>query len=144
MATKSAIAPGLHTPWEGPGSGVSEVPQKPAPNARPFARVRPNVIFDRHHYAKFAGETLVSVSNAVPGTLVMPAPDTRRNALMIRNVSASANVYIAFGSYANTKSIIYLEPNIMMLFDVVVPQDDVYALADAASAELVIAQSVIP
>lgn len=144
MATKSGFAAGLLVPWEGPGSGVDEVPQRKPPPLNRFAGVRPTLIFDRHHYAKFAGEQVVNVSENAPGSLVLASPDTRRNALMMRNVSTTVNLYIAFGSYALPTSIIYLEPRIMILFDNVVPQDDVFALADAAGGQIVIAQSVIP
>ena len=140
--SRSAIDRSLR-PWV----GMNDLPAGPdgsPPPVRANARIRPTVVYDPHRYAKFSGEQFVRVSNSAPGTLILPAPDTRRNALILRNISATANIYVAFGSNATSSSALYLTPKTMILFDTVVPQDDVFAIADAASASIVVAQSVIP
>ena len=141
--SRSAIA-GHLTPWTQP-QDLPTIPRgAPPPLRRSAGARRPAEVYDPHRYAKFSGEQYVSVPVDAPGILALVAPDTRRNSLIVRNTSATANIFIAFGSGASSASIIRLTPNTMILFDTVVPQDDVWAIADAASATLTIAQSVIP
>lgn len=99
--------------------------------------------FDLHHYAKFNGEIAVAVPN---GSAIQVAgqPSTLRNMMQMRNASATANVYVSFGGSASLNSLLKLLPGDQILYDVVCPQDDVSAYADAASALLVFAQSTIP
>lgn len=104
----------------------------------------PMIVRDLHRYATLNGDLLVAVTNAAGGNLVLSAPDTLRNFLMIRNSSATANIYISFGNNASLSSVLMLAAGTIILFDTVVPQDDVYALADAAAGFVTVAQSVIP
>lgn len=64
----------------------------------------------------------------------LDAPDTYRNLLAFRNTSATANIYIGWGRDASTASVFRLEPDIMILFDAVVPQNDIYVIGDAAGS----------
>jgi hypothetical protein len=83
---------------------------------------------------------------AVPqqSTLVLSQSDVSRNFLIIRNTSTLANVYINFGNDANAGlSTLLLAPNGFVGFDVVVPQDDVFAIADAAGGQLSISYSTV-
>jgi hypothetical protein len=82
----------------------------------------------------------VAVGN-LSSTKFLDMPVNRRNLLMLRNYSATANIYIEFNRDASDDSVIRLTPNTMMLFDSVVPQDDVYAYGDAANAILSYAYS---
>lgn len=61
-----------------------------------------------------------------------------RNLLGFRNTHATIGVWIDFGSNANQNSWVYLPPGGTgaILFDNVVPQDDVYAVANAAGGTL--------
>jgi hypothetical protein len=96
-------------------------------------------IGDQWHSARIvSGQALVPNLASVK---FLDIPPERRNLLMFRNYSANANVYIEFGRDASDDSVIRLTPNTMMLFDVVVPQDDVYAFGDAANAILSYAYS---
>lgn len=100
----------------------------PTPTAMP--------IYDPHHYAR-----LSDLSTSLPdatSTLLLEVSPTRRNFLMFRNNSGAggANIYIAFARTADANATLRLEPNQIALFDSVVPQDDVYVFADAASGVL--------
>lgn len=102
------------------------------------------IVLDPHHYA-----TLITFPNfPAPQTqdntqLFLNAPQSRRNLLMFRNNSATANLYIEFGHLASANSTLRLTPNQIVLFDVVVPQDDLYVFADAANGLLSFAYSTI-
>lgn len=87
-------------------------------------------------------ESSTAVSS-VQSALILTTPQGRRNMLAFRNTSATANVYIGFGSAASTNNVFRITPNGMMLFDTVVPQDDIYVIADAVSATLSFAYSNI-
>lgn len=95
-----------------------------------------NTIADPHHYARIVEQPNVAIATTAGGTLLLTEPDFVRNYLMMRNNSVAANIYVAFGSPASANSVLRITPNNMILFDTVVPQDDVYAFADAASGFL--------
>lgn len=98
---------------------------------------------DPHHYASLFEQTNVPIPNAVGGLMVLAEPANKRNWIMLRNNSAAANIFIAFGQAATANSVIRLTPNTMMLMDVVVPQDDMFAFADAAAGFLSFSYSTI-
>lgn len=100
-------------------------------------------IFDEHHYARLNGELVINVPNG-SSQLALPGPATLRNMLQFRNASASANVYISFGAVASLNSLLKLAAGDQILYDVVVPQDDVFVYGDAASAVLIIGSSTTP
>ena len=102
---------------------------------------------DDYHFALCNGDLQINVGTA--STLVLPSPDVSRNFFVARNASATANIYLCFGNAASLPvagvggSAIRLTPNQMLLFDVVCPQDDVFAIADAASAVVSLAFSTL-
>lgn len=94
-------------------------------------------IRDPHHYAKILTEqSAFSVPTTAGGVLCLPEPDGVRAYLAVRNTSATANVYLAFGNTPTTQSVLRLTANQIFLWDTSVPQGDMYALADAASATI--------
>lgn len=96
--------------------------------------------YERHRYANVVeGNTNVGLASAQ----FLQEPSTRRNFLGLRNASAGggANIYIGFARDASTASWLVLVPGQVILFDTVVPQDDLYALADAAGGVLTYAFS---
>lgn len=136
---------GRISPWP---MGPSSLPDGPNFNPRPQQAPPgtpggPVPVFDAHRYAYLRGEIVMAVPTTAGGVLVLAAPDVLRNTLMIRNSSATANLYIAFGTQATVNSILYLTPNQIVLFDTVVPQDDVWALGDAAAAQITLAFSTV-
>lgn len=84
-------------------------------------------------------------------TLIIEAPPSYRNYLHLRNASGAggANIYIEFGANAVADAIgiagsgIRMEPNEQFLWDDKIPQDDLYAIADAAGGLLVVSFGVI-
>lgn len=116
-------------------SGARFGPSKSAPDTA--------VIFDTHHYAKFNGEIAVSVNNGST-TIAAGQPNGLRNMCQLRNASETANIFVSFGNVASLFSLLKLLPGDQILYDVVCPQDDVNAYADAAGAVLVFGQSIIP
>lgn len=108
-------------------------------NGEPIAE-----IFDAARFAELNGEIYAPVD--VTSALVLQGPASLRNMLGFRNSSTSATaiVYIAFGGAATLSSWLYLAQNQMILFDAVVPQDDVYAISNESAAQLTIVQSTTP
>lgn len=104
-------------------------PGGPATPAGPAA----TPVDDPYRYATLNGETVVAVGTASIQVLAEPA--SRRNILGFRN-SGATNLFIAFGNDATTNSFLRLAANVMVLFDTVVPQDDVYCISDAVSGQL--------
>jgi len=102
-----------------------------------------------HQYATTGGSSAVALTTA--STLVLDETPTRRNFLMMRNAGGNP-IVISFGIGTNIDTVlgvapsapIYLVPNQMILFDVVVPQDDVYASTVAGVSALAIAAANIP
>lgn len=99
-------------------------------------------VYSLERFATLRGSVRIAVANTAPGTLAISAPPTFRNFLGLRNASAAANIFVEFGNDASANSFVRLAPNEIILFDAAVPQDDVFAFADAANAFLIVAQSV--
>ena len=90
---------------------------------------------------------IIDLNFSVPtgaGIRVIEAPPGKRNFLAIRNTSATANIYIGFGSAASSTSTLALAPAQALIFDAAVPQDDVYLTADAANGAASCAYSNVP
>jgi hypothetical protein len=115
-----------------------------APNQAALIQAQPSQrVQDGWRRAIVNGTILASVDTA--STLVLAQSDVSRNFLIIRNTSAGANIYINFGNDATAGlSTLLLAPNGFVGFDVVVPQDDVFAIADAAGGQLAISYSTVP
>ena len=123
--------PGLK-PWptfEQEGRPPIQRPPEGAQAVRDATTVR-----DPHHVA-WVNEFSSAVNNG-SSSIVLPEADGIRNILMLRNASATANIYISFGRQASTLSPLVLAPGDVVLFDTVCPQNDVNAYGDAASAVL--------
>jgi hypothetical protein len=138
--------PGL-TPWSAPQT-LEAIPEirRMAPaiasgavvQARDAAPVR-----EAHRYAQINGSVVFPVS--VTSRLVLPAPQNFRNLLIVRNSTAlgGQTVYLEFGREANGDSAIELTPGGTILFDTVVPQDDIYAIAPGGPTSITVSFSNI-
>lgn len=125
---------GNRTPWSAPQT-IEAVPEvrtiRPAiasgaiVQARPAAAVR-----EAHRYAQINGSVVFNIAGA--SQLIIPAPQNFRNFLIMRNVGAD-QIFIDFGRDATTVSPLMLQSNQQVLFDTVVPQDDIYALCSGSS-----------
>lgn len=76
----------------------------------------------------------------------LDAPIGRRNLLGFRNNSGTTgeNIFIGFGRDATTSSWLRLTPGTIILFDTVVPQDDLYAVSEAGTPNLGYIYSTFP
>lgn len=123
VSTQPAIPlPGL--------AGQPLPPVTPLPGA--FAPVGDGsqAIYDPHHYAEIISGNYANAA-IVPSVLVVPRNSSKRNLLVLRNPSASANVYIDFGQPASATSTIQIPAGVTLMFDVVVPQPDIWVYGDA-------------
>lgn len=93
-----------------------------------------NTVVDMARFATLNGTKFVSVGTTSVLAVSAPAANTARNSLMIRNPNAVAVLYVDFGQSATANSVVSLQPGEIMLFDAVVPQDDVYVLSDTAAS----------
>jgi hypothetical protein len=94
---------------------------------------------EAHRYA-----TLTDLSLTVGTTSVkfLDEPTGRRNMLGLRNASAGAQIlYIGFNQDAVSTSWLSLTAGTIVLFDDVVPQDDLYVLSSLAGGILAYAYS---
>lgn len=131
-------------PWSAPGT-IEALPQSSRAaaaiasgsvvQARDAAPVR-----ESHRYAQINGSV---VFQTIPeSALILPAPQNFRNLLMLRNAGATA-ILIDFGRDATASSTIELQPNQIILFDTVVPQDDTYAISPGGISTLSVSFSNI-
>jgi hypothetical protein len=101
-------------------------------------------VFDPQHFAEIIdGNFVVPQIGVGAAVRVLERPPVRRNLLAIRNTSVGANVLIGFGIQASASSTFILAPGQTLMFDAVVPQNDVYLIADAAAATASVAYSNI-
>jgi hypothetical protein len=79
--------------------------------------------------------SLQDVSFTVGTTSIkfLDAPIGKRNMLGFRNASTGGqNLFIGFGAQATTSNWLKITPGQVILFDAVVPQDDLYVIADSS------------
>jgi hypothetical protein len=143
--TRNPGAPGTLRAPLGPspvggGFAGAMVPGPGGFNGQPAPGQAPIWTAEAHRYARITN-ALIGVDTT--SALVLTQPDTYRNFLAIRNPNAVAVLYISFGSAASTNSVFRIAPNIMLLFDSVVPQDDIYVLSDTAASQIAIAYSTV-
>jgi hypothetical protein len=141
-------------PWEQPQTLITRQGRSAAPvvpGALPSSLAGPGSgggnagsgltqwIAEAHRYAK-----LINLNFAVGVTSVsiIDAPVTFRNFLAFRN-TGTTNLFISFGVAATQQSWLRLASNTIILFDAVVPQDDIFAISDAAGGALSVAYSTV-
>ena len=157
-------------PWTTPGTFIAKpragvagesfrpMPglSQPLPEARQVPRedvgIDPSApVYTRsqHQYATTGGSSAIALTTT--SSLVLAETPTRRNFLMLRNAGGNS-IVISFGIDTNIDTAlgvapsapIFLVPNQRVLFDVVVPQDDLYASTVTGTSILAIAASNIP
>jgi hypothetical protein len=107
-----------------------------APGAGGISEVR-----NDHNYANVID---IAVPVGITSLRVLDQPTGLRNLLMFRNSSATQTIFIGFGKDATTESTLAILAGQTVLFDFVVPQEDIFALASAAGGTLSLAYSTIP
>jgi hypothetical protein len=99
-------------------------------------------IRDNYRYA-----SLVTASLTVGTTSIkfLDQPIGKRNMLSFRNASTGGQtLYIDFNSQATVGSWLAITAGTIILFDSVVPQDDLYVISSGAAGQLAYAYSTYP
>ncbi len=130
-------------PWSAPatiGPNPHNLPSRPSPTTT-NQPLLPDTVAVREVY-RYASLQDLQVTVGTTSFKFLDAPIGKRNLLAFRNASTGGQViYIGFGRDANTSSFLGLTAGTLVLFDTVVPQDDLYCLASAAGAVLAYAYS---
>lgn len=137
MANPPVIPLPTLEPWAQPQS-LDQLPRFDTPEngpligrgnfAMPGANASP--VRDPHHYALLSGSASAVIDTT--SVLILASPPTYRNLVIMRNIGTT-NLYIDFGIAADpNRTPIRLVPNAILIFDSVVPQDDVFCISDAA------------
>jgi hypothetical protein len=95
-----------------------------------------------HAYASLTeGVVLIGLT----AVLVLAESAQRRNLLIIRNSSPLVeNIFVAFNTPATQATPLRLLPNQIVLFDTVVPQDDMWVISDTISGRVSYSYSTEP
>jgi hypothetical protein len=126
---------------------VNNLPVRPEPGAaanttQTLARDGAVDIRDQYRYASVVS---VSVNVSTASIKFLDAPIGKRNFLGFRNASAGTQIlYIEFNANASTGAWLALTAGTIVLFDTVVPQDDLYVISSAAGGILAYAYSTFP
>lgn len=138
-------------PWSSPTfmpGAPHNLPKRPEPgattseNAGRYSEGETVAIRENYRYA-----SLVTASAAVGTTSFkfLDQPIGKRNFLGLRNASTGSQIlYVEFNQNATTNAWLSISPGVLVLFDTVVPQDDLYIVSDTASAILAYAYSTFP
>jgi len=99
-------------------------------------------ITDPYRFASFVDLSIITTTTSVK---FLDQPIGKRNTLGFRNAStASQVIYIGFGGNATTGSWLQINPGTIVLFDTVVPQDDLYVISDVTAGVLAYVYSTYP
>ena len=131
-------------PWSAPQT-LDSVPDirraKPAIASGSIVQARDAMATrEAHRYAQINGSVVFNTTTL--SQLVLASPQNYRNLLMMRNLGPNI-IYIEFGRDATAQATILLQPTQMLLFDTVVPQDDVNAISPAGTSQLSVSFSNI-
>ncbi len=130
------LPPNRDRPRAGTYNGGTELIDAPlySPGMLPVADEQQQV-YDPHHYAEVQ-EGAVTLNTGASRQVIL-RPTNRRNYLTLRNASPGVEtIGISFQGDASLASPLLLQPGQTILFDVVVPQGDVYAFGSALTAVL--------
>lgn len=94
---------------------------------------------------RYASVVTVSLTVGTSSIKFLDAPIGKRNFLGFRNASTGGQVlYIEFNAQATTGAWLAINAGTLVLFDTVVPQDDLYVISSAAGGILAYAYSTFP
>lgn len=110
------------------GLFLSDLPAGVVPTAPPMGDA--SATFEPHRYALIIEGTYAAPA-AASGIPFLLQPTAKRNFLGLRNTQAAGGdtIYLGFGRDASTLSWLSLLPTEIVLFDTVVPQNDLYAIS---------------
>lgn len=136
--------PGMREPWRGPNF-TPPLPGRPVnPNNTNFdqSATQPPIpndgveaVREDFRFAHINNITLIApfvtpAPNQPGSILFLSQPNTKRNFLGLRNLMNAGILYIDFGQPASQNSLIAVQPGQLIIFDSVVPQDDLWASFD--------------
>ncbi len=135
-------------PWDSPQyipPSPHNLPARPDPAVdvtADFGRGE-TLISEPYRYASIVALTFITSTTSIK---FLDQPIGKRNLLGFRNVSTVAGqiIFIGFGRDATTQSWLRLTPGTIVLFDTVVPQDDLYAVCEAGTPVLSYIYSTFP
>lgn len=94
---------------------------------------------------RYANVVSVQLTVGTASIKFLDAPIGKRNFLGFRNASSGGQLlYIEFNAQASAGAWLTLNPGVILLFDTVVPQDDLYVISNGAGALLSYAYSTFP
>jgi len=94
---------------------------------------------------RFASFVDLSIITSTTSVKFLDQPIGKRNTLGFRNAStANQVIFIGFGGNATTNSWLQINPGTIVLFDTVVPQDDLYVISDVTAGVLAYVYSTYP
>lgn len=139
-------------PWSNPNfipGAPHNLPARPDPavagSSGTAGLVVPGEVVNVRENYRYASLITVSLTVGTTSIKFLDQPIGKRNMLGFRNASTGTQViYIEFNGTATTGAWLALQPGTLVLFDTVVPQDDLYVISSAAGGQLAYAYSTFP
>jgi hypothetical protein len=125
----------------------NNLPVRPEPGAAPNTTqtIASGQTVDTRETYRYASVVTVSLNVDTTSIKFLDAPIGKRNFLGFRNASPGAQIiYIEFNAQATTGAWLAITAGTLVLFDTVVPQDDLYVISSAAGGILAYAYSTFP
>lgn len=131
-------------PWSSP-TFIPPSPHNLPAEAAVTSDVESSVINVAESY-RYASIIDLVFTTSTTSVKFLDSPIGRRNLLGFRNNSGTAgeNIFIGFGRDATLNSWLRLTPGTIILFDTVVPQDDLYAISETGTPNLGYIYSTFP
>lgn len=102
------------------------------------------IVSVRENY-RYASLVTANLTVGTTSIKFLDQPIGKRNFLSFRNASTTGQVlYIDFNAQAGVNAWLALAAGTLVLFDTVVPQDDIYVISSAAGGQLAYAYSTFP
>ena len=132
-------------PWSSPTFIPPSPHNLPAETAATTADTQPSQVSVAEPY-RYASIIDLTFQTSTASQKLLDAPIGRRNLLGFRNVSGQTgeNIFIGFGRDATINSWLRLTPGTIILFDTVVPQDDLYVISQTGTPLLSYIYSTFP
>ena len=125
----------------------NNLPVRPEPgaSANTTQTIGSTSTVDTREVYRYASVVTVSLTVGTASIKFLDAPIGKRNFLGFRNASTGGQIlYIEFNAQATTGAWLALTAGTLVLFDTVVPQDDLYVISSAAGGVLAYAYSTFP
>lgn len=132
-------------PWSSPTFLPPSPHNLPSETAGVSSDVPASVVNVAESY-RYASIVDLTITTNTASQKFLDAPIGRRNLLGFRNVSGTTgeNIFIGFGRDATINSWLRLTPGTIILFDTVVPQDDLYVISETGTPVLSYIYSTFP